>query len=257
MVVRCARAPWTAAASCGTGCSDRSRSYCPTLRLLPSYRPTFLPGHTPRGHRRAAAPERLLRGRRVRAGAGPAVASGGHGAARQLDGPARPPRHPEPAADTLGHARSASPSPAWPSARWPRTRWVRTCRRGWDGLPLGLDVGRATGHRRHGGAGGGDLLPRGVRRAGAARRGAAPPRRDGRLAHPAAARVRVAHGARSPGCSTGRPQIALRLLGQGAGRAEENVHSPEELRILVEQSQEGRRAAAAGRPPHRGRIRVL
>ncbi|HVA58158.1 MAG: hemolysin family protein [Gemmatimonadaceae bacterium] len=34
-------------------------------------------------------------------------------------------------------------------------------------------------------------------------------------------------------------QITLRLLGQGAGRAEENVHSPEELRILVEQSQEG------------------
>ncbi|HEY5219899.1 MAG TPA: hemolysin family protein [Gemmatimonadaceae bacterium] len=34
-------------------------------------------------------------------------------------------------------------------------------------------------------------------------------------------------------------QVALRLLGQGVPRAEENVHSAEELRILVEQSEEG------------------
>lgn len=34
-------------------------------------------------------------------------------------------------------------------------------------------------------------------------------------------------------------QFTLRLLGQGTGNAAENVHSAEELRILVEQSQEG------------------
>ncbi len=34
-------------------------------------------------------------------------------------------------------------------------------------------------------------------------------------------------------------QLTLRLLGQGTGKAGENVHSAEELRILVEQSQEG------------------
>ena len=55
----------------------------------------------------------------------------------------------------------------------------------------------------------------------------------------------------------GSSHAVLKVFGQRGDVLEEPVHSPDELRLIVEQSQEGGAIPARGCRSHRGRVRVL